>query len=431
MDDKRNTPFHLIAALTHNQKKWRTVCPYGESGIYGLNKQKLSIANIRRGDFGEIQKPPKYIYVVVYIYSTNSYKLCGISVHEGKLLLIVLLVSVTVRKILEKEERLTKTTDENGWSPLHYVAYFSRWIDISAVKVLLKHDASAAYIAETTEKKRTALHIAAIQGHVDVMKEIVSRCPDCCELVDNRGWNALHYAVASQSNKAFKKCLRIPELERLKTEKDDKGNTPFHLIAALKHKQKEWRTVHPYGESGIYGLNKQKLGITNIHRGGFGEIQTSKIKSQVQTPKSSDRQLLRPILSDKMMNMLKTQVTKKESSMHTGNRRRLENYMSNFLSDMFIRHCIYISFLGSLSNKLPYNSTGIVIELTENCKGNLDSLSNHFRGMQKTNVQHSFCEDCISDVSYLWPSKSDSFLHKAYSNAPWRNSEANQNSTHI
>ncbi|KAF9661596.1 hypothetical protein SADUNF_Sadunf19G0085200 [Salix dunnii] len=186
---------------------------------------------------------------------------------------------VTVRKLLEKEEKLAKTTDENGWSPLHYVAYFSRWIDISAVKVLLECDVSAAYIAETTEKKRTALHIAAIQGHVDVMKVIVSRCPDCCELVDSRGWNALHYAVASQSSNAFQECLTIPELDRLKTEKDDKGNMHFHLIAALKHKQNEWRTVYPYGESGIYGLNKQMLSIVNIHSRGFGEIQKETVES--------------------------------------------------------------------------------------------------------------------------------------------------------
>jgi len=183
-----------------------------------------------------------------WIYS-NTHRLCEISVvHEGKLLLLVLLVSETencigyivTRKLLEKEKTLTKTTDENGWSPLHYAAYNVR--STRVLQVLLEYDASAAYIAET-EKKRTALHIAAIRGRVNAMKEIVSRCPACCELVDNRGWNALHYAVASKDTKAFEECLKIPELGRLRTEKDDKGNTPFHLIAALAHEQKEWRFV--------------------------------------------------------------------------------------------------------------------------------------------------------------------------------------------
>ncbi|KAG5224830.1 ankyrin repeat-containing protein [Salix suchowensis] len=187
----------------------------------------------------------------------------------------------TIRKILDKEKKLTRTTDENGWTPLHYAAYFSRWGNILAVKALLECDVSAAYIAEK-EKKRTALHIAAMQGEIEVMKEIVSSCPACCDLVDNRGWNALHYVVARQSKYAFKECLgMIPKLERLKTEKDDKGNTPFHLIAALMHEQEEWGKVYPYGDeqSGIYGLNKQELSIANIRSGDFGEIQKKIIKS--------------------------------------------------------------------------------------------------------------------------------------------------------
>ncbi|XP_052305504.1 uncharacterized protein LOC18110663 isoform X4 [Populus trichocarpa] len=187
----------------------------------------------------------------------------------------------TARKLLEKEKKLTQTTDENGWSPLHYAACYD-WSP-RIVQVLLEYDASAAYIAET-EKRRTALHIAAIQGHVNAMKEIVSRCPACCELVDNRGWNALHYAVASKDTKVFKECLKIPELARLQTEKDDKGNTPFHLIAALAHEQPEWRYVlfndgNGYRKWQIYGLNKRKLSVNDIYEEDFGEIQKEILES--------------------------------------------------------------------------------------------------------------------------------------------------------
>ncbi|XP_052305501.1 ankyrin repeat-containing protein At5g02620 isoform X2 [Populus trichocarpa] len=181
-------------------------------------------------------------------------------------------VSETARKLLEKEKKLTKTTDENGWSPLHYAAYYD-W-SARTVKVLLEYDASAACIAET-EKKRTALHIAAIQGHVDTVKEIVSRWPACCELVDNRGWNALHYAVASKDRKVFEECLRIPELARLQTEKDDKGNTPFHLIAALGNEKKQWRRVlykYCYNKREVCGLNKRKLSVKDIYFGDFGDF---------------------------------------------------------------------------------------------------------------------------------------------------------------
>ncbi|XP_061944569.1 ankyrin repeat-containing protein At5g02620-like [Populus nigra] len=184
----------------------------------------------------------------------------------------------TARKLLEKEKTLTKTTDENGWSPLHYAAY-NIW-STRMVEVLLECDASAAYIAET-EKKRTALHIAAIRGLVDVMKEIVSRCPACCELVDNRGWNALHYAVASKDRKVFEECLRIPELARLQTEKDDKGNTPFHLIAALSLNWGSFLFNDSCGYSKwqTYGLNKRKLSINDIYLGEFAEIQKEILES--------------------------------------------------------------------------------------------------------------------------------------------------------
>jgi len=70
-------------------------------------------------------------------------------------------------------------------------------------------------------------------------------------------------------------CLKIPELLRLKTEKDDKGNTPFHLIAALAHEKKQWESVlykYSYSEREMYGLNKRKLSVTDIHEGNLAEI---------------------------------------------------------------------------------------------------------------------------------------------------------------
>ncbi|KAG6755467.1 hypothetical protein POTOM_041293 [Populus tomentosa] len=140
---------------------------------------------------------------------------------------------------------------------------------------ILDYYPTAAYIADT-KRKRTALHIAAIHGNVNAVKEIVSRCPASCELVDDKGWNALHYAVASQTRNVLEECLQIPELARLKTEKDDKGNTPFHLIAALAHKQKQWRRVldehRDEFESDIFGLNKRKLRVDDLLFINFAEL---------------------------------------------------------------------------------------------------------------------------------------------------------------
>ncbi len=59
--------------------------------------------------------------------------------------------------------------------------------------MMLDKDRDVAYMKDT--KGRTALHIAAQRGNDNIVSLIVSRCPDCCELVDNRGWNVLHFGI--------------------------------------------------------------------------------------------------------------------------------------------------------------------------------------------------------------------------------------------
>ncbi|TYG74937.1 hypothetical protein ES288_D04G223900v1 [Gossypium darwinii] len=95
-----------------------------------------------------------------------------------------------IRVILKKKGNLTKERDEDGHTPLHYAAHLGS--RLSVVEELLKGDVSAAYIGD---KKRgmTPLLMAARQGHVGAVSKILSLCPDCCEKVDNKGLNLLHY----------------------------------------------------------------------------------------------------------------------------------------------------------------------------------------------------------------------------------------------
>ena len=99
-----------------------------------------------------------------------------------------------VRKTQEKRA-LIKQVDKQRWTPLHCAAYYNSYHDIA--EVLLEVDRSIAYMKDA--KGMTALHIAAHQGHHVVMECILNYCPDCCELVDERGWNALHFVVNSSS----------------------------------------------------------------------------------------------------------------------------------------------------------------------------------------------------------------------------------------
>jgi len=171
---------------------------------------------------------------------------------------------------LKRNPSLTKRTDDDGWSPLHYAAFFPNSSHgVPTVKVLLEHDVSAAYIVDS--EKRTALHLAVVRGNMVAVGAIMNTCPACCELVDNRGWNALHYAAITLKGH-FHFPRLISKFDKLKYEKDNDGNTPLHLLAAfgnfpLKYLSSDWR----YAYKKMCGLNKQNLSVDDILVGNFPE----------------------------------------------------------------------------------------------------------------------------------------------------------------
>ncbi|CAL9025679.1 unnamed protein product [Prunus brigantina] len=131
------------------------------------------------------------------------------------------------KEILEKKKDLAIAADEQGWTPLHYAALFGF---TSIVEQLLQADRCSACIVDKADKK-TALHIAASRGHVGVMEQLISHCPDCCELVDQRGRNALHYALEKHQSRIVTFVLEDSWLSNiLLNVKDVDGNTPLHLL---------------------------------------------------------------------------------------------------------------------------------------------------------------------------------------------------------
>ena len=168
---------------------------------------------------------------------------------------------------------MTRRTDDDGWSPLHYAAFFPfSYTGFVTVIELLKHDVSAAYIVDS--EKRTALHLAVVRGNRAVMEEIMKTCPACCELVDSGGRNVLHYAAltlkGALTSMSFPRL--IPKFDILIYEKDNDGNTPLHLFAAFgnfpqRYLSSDWR--HAYRN--MCGLNKQNLSVDDILVGNFPE----------------------------------------------------------------------------------------------------------------------------------------------------------------
>ncbi|KAF2320685.1 hypothetical protein GH714_029994 [Hevea brasiliensis] len=140
-----------------------------------------------------------------------------------------------IGKILEKNSSLTKEQDKEGWTPLHYASYFNL---LQILEVLLLNDGkSAAYIGDKSGK--TPLHVAIFHGksHLKVVEKIMSDCPDCCDLVDNRGRNVLHFAVQSKSPEGVETITAKPFLANLINQKDKDGNTPAHLLATYGFKE--------------------------------------------------------------------------------------------------------------------------------------------------------------------------------------------------
>ncbi|CAL5413454.1 unnamed protein product [Camellia sinensis] len=74
------------------------------------------------------------------------------------------------RKLLQWKPALSKEADAYGWIPLHYAARFGY---VLRARDLINEDKSVAYIADKDDKN-TALHLAASQGHVRVIKELIA-----------------------------------------------------------------------------------------------------------------------------------------------------------------------------------------------------------------------------------------------------------------
>ena len=145
------------------------------------------------------------------------------------------MIQKILKRIAQQEQSaLIRKVDKQRWTPLHCAAYFNRY---SSAEVLLKVNRSIAYMKDA--KGMTALHIAAHQGHLGVMESILEGCPDCCELVDERGWNAFHFVVNSSSsiwaNYGVAHILEKSSLSNILNEKDASGNTPLHHHSKSLH----------------------------------------------------------------------------------------------------------------------------------------------------------------------------------------------------
>ncbi|XP_052194667.1 ankyrin repeat-containing protein At5g02620-like isoform X2 [Diospyros lotus] len=137
--------------------------------------------------------------------------------------------SSCVKKLLDKDQDLIKIGDTYGWTPLHFAAYCN---SVTITNQLLDVDKSIAYLTANEDDKMTALHVAAQRGAQDPMRELWLRCPDCLEMVNERGQNVLHIAIDNGNSALINDLHNSPfPVSNLLNEKDIDGNTPLHLLA--------------------------------------------------------------------------------------------------------------------------------------------------------------------------------------------------------
>ncbi|KAL6274221.1 hypothetical protein ACE6H2_024913 [Prunus campanulata] len=167
------------------------------------------------------------------------------------------------KEILNKKKDFAIVADEKGWTPLHYAAFYGR---ASIVTQLLEADKCSAYMGDEADKK-TALHIAASKGHVNVMKQLISYCPDCCEVVDQRRRNALHYALEKSQPRIIDFVLMDTLSNVLLNAKDVDGNTPLHLLNAPLYTGTPFYPERPFiGDDRVdkMAFNKENMNALDV-----------------------------------------------------------------------------------------------------------------------------------------------------------------------
>ncbi|KAJ0042649.1 hypothetical protein Pint_18936 [Pistacia integerrima] len=199
---------------------------------------------------------------------------CTTAAHEGPngktALHEAAIMCASVEKILEKKKSLTKVTDQHGWTPLHYAAYYGTPdADTDTVGLLLKCDRSTAYIGDK-DRRMTPLHMAASQGNLEAINSIISNCPECYELEDDRGWNVLHFAMLSLDEVRLERLLKSSLIRSLKNKKDAKGNTPFHIGAAV-HRGGLCFLVNEFGD--WKAVNNENVSVLDIIKYGYSELE--------------------------------------------------------------------------------------------------------------------------------------------------------------
>lgn len=134
------------------------------------------------------------------------------------------------REILKWEPvgpTLLTEVDSSGRTPLQYAVLYA---SLDIVRLFLDGD--------TSEQARIPdshglfpVHTAAMVGSSCIIEELIKKCPDYYQLVDDRGRNLLHCAVERNEETVVRYICQGEKFAMLLNATDADGNTALHLAA--------------------------------------------------------------------------------------------------------------------------------------------------------------------------------------------------------
>ncbi|TXG72196.1 hypothetical protein EZV62_000775 [Acer yangbiense] len=123
----------------------------------------------------------------------------------------------------------------------------------------------------------TPIDIIIVPDHHPLLDDAAD---DCYELVDDKGWNVLHFAMTSFNRGKLFILVENPLIKKLIHEKDVKGNTPFHVLATVTPYYFSYtflRIINKF-EGDITAVNNNNVSVCNVLNLGYPELQQEILK---------------------------------------------------------------------------------------------------------------------------------------------------------
>lgn len=169
-------------------------------------------------------------------------------------------------------ESLARDPDKDGWTPLMEAA---RAGHLEACKVLVEAGAGGAYVNDMTLHGNRALHLAALNGHVEVVRYLVTECGARLDVQNESGAYPIHLAACCEDESKAEQLLSLM-VDRFgadPTVRDINGSQPLALAA---NKGSVQAVRYLLGVPSVLASikNKSLTGTTALHEAALSDSPT-------------------------------------------------------------------------------------------------------------------------------------------------------------